>query len=73
MTRPGAFITRPVAQRAIERIAAIADVTVNPDSSRILPKADLGLKAASDVETGKKGRKKCKTRNWVSLLLPSPG
>ena len=41
MTRPRVFITQPVAESAIERIAAIADVTVNPDSSRILPKAEL--------------------------------
>jgi glyoxylate reductase len=41
MTRPRVFITQPVAQSAIERIAAIADVTVNPDSSEILPKAQL--------------------------------
>ena len=41
MTRPRIFVTQPVAQSAIERIAAFADVTVNPDSSRILPKADL--------------------------------
>ena len=41
MTRPRVFVTQPVAQSAIERIAAIADITVNPDSSRILPKAEL--------------------------------
>ena len=41
MTRPRVFITQPVAQSAIVRIAAIADITVNPDSSRILPKAEL--------------------------------
>ncbi len=41
MTRPRVFITQPVAQSAIERIAAIADITANPDSSRILPKAEL--------------------------------
>lgn len=41
MTRPRIFITQPVAESAIERIAAIADVTVNPDASRILPKAAL--------------------------------
>ena len=41
MTRPRVFITQPVAQSAIDRIAAIADITVNPDSSRILPKVDL--------------------------------
>jgi len=41
MTRPRVFITQPVAESAIDRIAAIADIKVNPDSSRILPKADL--------------------------------
>jgi glyoxylate reductase len=41
MTRPRVFITQPVAQSAIDRIAAIADITVNPDSSQILPKAQL--------------------------------
>jgi len=35
------FVTQPVAPSAIERLRAIADVDVNPDSSRILPKDQL--------------------------------
>jgi glyoxylate reductase len=41
MSRPRVFVTQPVAQSAIDRIAAIADITVNQDASRILPKAQL--------------------------------
>ncbi len=41
MSRLRVFVTQPVAQSAIDRIAAIADITVNPDASRILPKPDL--------------------------------
>lgn len=36
MTRPKTFITQPVADSAVERIAAVSDVTINPDASRIL-------------------------------------
>jgi glyoxylate reductase len=39
--KPRIFITQPVAASAIERLRAVADVTVAPDASRILPKADL--------------------------------
>ena len=49
MTRPRVFITQPVAESAIERIAAIADITVNPDSIRILPKAEL-IEAVGNCE-----------------------
>ncbi|MHA1190626.1 MAG: D-glycerate dehydrogenase, partial [Alphaproteobacteria bacterium] len=41
MTRPRIFITQPIAECAIERMAAVAEIAVNPDSSRILPKAEL--------------------------------
>ncbi|HSG93973.1 MAG TPA: D-glycerate dehydrogenase, partial [Afifellaceae bacterium] len=49
MTRPRVFITQPVAQSAVERLAAVADVKVNPDSSRILPKTDL-IEAVRDCD-----------------------
>jgi glyoxylate reductase len=39
--RPRVFITQPVAASAIERLAQIADVSVNPDSSRAIPKRSL--------------------------------
>jgi glyoxylate reductase len=39
--KPRIFITQPIAASAIARLRAIADVTVGPDSYRILPKADL--------------------------------
>src|SRR5207253_3080128 len=39
--RPRIFITQPIAASAIERLRAVADVTVNPVSSRILGKAAL--------------------------------
>jgi glyoxylate reductase len=39
--KPRIFITQPIAASAIERLRAVADLTVAPDSSRILPKADL--------------------------------
>ncbi len=35
------FVTQPVAESALERLGAIADITVNPDSSRILAKSKL--------------------------------
>ena len=35
------FVTQPIAESAVERLRAVADVTVNPDSSRILPKDQL--------------------------------
>jgi glyoxylate reductase len=39
--KPRIFITQPIAASAIERLRAVADLTVAPDSSRILPKVDL--------------------------------
>jgi glyoxylate reductase len=39
--KPRVFITQPIAASAVDRLRAVADVTVSPDSSRILPKADL--------------------------------
>ena len=41
MSRPKVFITQPVADAAVNKIAEFADVTVNPDASRALPKAQL--------------------------------
>lgn len=39
--KPRIFITQPIAPSAIERLRAVADVTVNPVSSRILGKGAL--------------------------------
>jgi glyoxylate reductase len=39
--RPRIFVTQPVAESALARLRAVADVEVNPDSSRVLPKASL--------------------------------
>ncbi len=41
MSRPRIFVTQPIAESALARLRAIADVEVNPDSSRVLSKADL--------------------------------
>lgn len=41
MTRPRVFVAQPVAESATERLKEIAEVMVNADASRILPKADL--------------------------------
>jgi glyoxylate reductase len=41
MNRPRIFVTQPIAESALARLRAIADVEVNPDSSRVLSKADL--------------------------------
>lgn len=41
MNRPRVFVTQPVAESALARLAPFADVEVNPDSSRIISKADL--------------------------------
>jgi len=41
MAGPRVFVAQPVAESALDRLAGIADVTVNPDASRILPRADL--------------------------------
>ena len=41
MMRPRIFITQPVAMSAIARLRAVADVEMNPDSSRIIAKGAL--------------------------------
>jgi glyoxylate reductase len=41
MSRPKVFVTQPIAQSALARLRALADVEVNPDSSKIIAKADL--------------------------------
>ncbi len=41
MNRPRVFVTQPIAEEAIHKIARIAEVTVNPDSSRPIPKDQL--------------------------------
>jgi glyoxylate reductase len=40
-SRPRIFVTQPVAKSAIDRLRKVATVTVNPDSSRIMPKRQL--------------------------------
>ena len=48
MSRPRIFVTQPIAESALNRLRAVADVEVNPDSSRVLPKDKLiaGVKRA---------------------------
>jgi glyoxylate reductase len=48
MSRPRIFVTQPIADSALARLRAVADVEVNPDSSRVLPKDKLieGVKRA---------------------------
>jgi glyoxylate reductase len=41
MTRPRIFVTQPVAESALARLRAVADVEVNPDSSRVPAKSVL--------------------------------
>ena len=41
MARPRVFVTQPIAESALERLRAVADVEVNPDGSRVLDKAAL--------------------------------
>jgi glyoxylate reductase len=41
VTRPRVFVTQPIAESALLRLRAVADVEVNPDSSRVLPKNKL--------------------------------
>ena len=41
MSRPRIFVTQPVAESALARLRAVADVEVNSDSSKIISKADL--------------------------------
>ena len=42
------FVTQPVAESALARLRAVAEVEVNTDSSRVLPKDELiaGVKRA---------------------------
>jgi glyoxylate reductase len=39
--KPRVFVTQPVAESALKRLRAIADVKLNADSSRVIPKAKL--------------------------------
>ncbi len=39
--RPRIFVTQPAAESALERLRAVADLSVNPDDARILPKGKL--------------------------------
>jgi len=41
MSKPRVFVTQPIAESALARLRAVADVEVNPDSSRVLDKAKL--------------------------------
>ena len=41
VSRPRVFVTQPIAESALARLRAVADVEVNPDSSRVLPKDKL--------------------------------
>jgi len=41
MSRPKVFVTQPIAESALVRLRDVADVEVNPDSSKIIGKADL--------------------------------
>ena len=41
MSRPRVFVTQPIAESALARLRAVADVEVNPDSSQVLAKAKL--------------------------------
>ena len=41
MNRPRVFVTQPIAESALARLRAVAEVEVNPDSSRVLDKAKL--------------------------------
>jgi len=41
VARPRVFVTQPIAESALARLRAVADVAVNPDASRVLDKAKL--------------------------------
>ncbi len=41
VSRPRVFVTQPIAESALKRLREVADVEVNPDSSRVLDKAKL--------------------------------
>ena len=40
-TKPRIFVTQPIAESALQRLCAVADVEVSSDSSRVLPKEAL--------------------------------
>jgi len=48
VSRPRVFVTQPIAESALARLREVAEVEVNPDSSRVLPKDRLieAVKAA---------------------------
>ena len=48
MSKPRIFVTQPIAESALARLRAVAEVEVNPDSSRVLPRDALiaGVKRA---------------------------
>jgi glyoxylate reductase len=41
VSRPRVFVTQPIAESALARLRAVAEVEVNPDSSRVLDKPKL--------------------------------
>jgi glyoxylate reductase len=41
VSRPRVFVTQPIAESALKRLREVAEVEVNPDSSRVLDKAKL--------------------------------
>jgi len=41
MSRPRVFVTQPIAESALARLRAVADVEINEDSSQVLPKDKL--------------------------------
>lgn len=41
MSRPRVFVTQPIAESALARLRALAEVEVNPDSSKVISKGDL--------------------------------
>ncbi|MCC6889740.1 MAG: D-glycerate dehydrogenase [Hyphomicrobiales bacterium] len=41
MSRLRIFVTQPIAESALARLRGVAEVEVNPDSSRVLPKPEL--------------------------------
>jgi glyoxylate reductase len=41
VSRPRVFVTQPIAESALDRLRVVADVEVNPDSSKVLPKDRL--------------------------------
>lgn len=49
MTRPRIFITQPVAQSAVDRLRAVADVALNPDTAHIVTQNEL-LAAVRDCD-----------------------